>query len=77
MVWHLIKPLLNELPKPFKDATLAFVKAEQGIEGGAPTWKTCVTKTNSVLGFATGYLYIKRHGGEKVKTQVRRLNSWN
>lgn len=71
MVWHLIKPLLTELSKPFKDAALEFMKVEQGIEGGAPTWKTCLTKTNTVMGFATGYLYVSNHDGKEIKAEVR------
>ena len=41
------------------------------MEAGAPPWKSCVTKTNSVMGFATGYLYIKERAGKNAKQQVR------
>ena len=70
MVWHLIKPLVTELSKPFRDASLEMLKEEKGVEGGAPTWKNCVTKTNSVMGFATGYLYIKERSGKSTKKEV-------
>ena len=70
MVWHLIKPLVNELSKPFRDASLELLKVEKGVEGGAPPWKSCVTKTNSVMGFATGYLYIKERSGRNTKEEV-------
>ena len=70
MVWHLIKPLISELSKPFRDASLELLKVEKGVEGGAPPWKTCVTKTNSVMGFATGYLYIKERSGRNTKEEV-------
>lgn len=74
MVWHLIKPLIGELSKPFRDASLELLKVEKGVEAGAPPWKSCVTKTNSVMGFATGYLYIKERSGKNAKQQVR---TWN
>ena len=70
MVWHLIKPLIGELSKPFRDASLELLKVEKGVETGAPPWKSCVTKTNSVMGFATGYLYIKERSGKNAKKQV-------
>ena len=71
MVWHLIKPLIAELSKPFRDASLELLKVEKGVETGAPPWKSCVTKTNSVMGFATGYLYIKERAGKNAKQHVR------
>ena len=71
MVWHLIKPLLGELSKPFREASLELLKVEKGLKGGAPPWRICVTKTNSVLGFATGSLYIREHAGKNVKKEVR------
>lgn len=71
MVWHLIKPLIGELSKPYRDASLEMLKVEKGVEAGAPPWKSCVTKTNSVMGFATGYLYIKEQAGKNAKQQVR------
>lgn len=70
MVWHLVKPLISELSKPFRDASLEMLKVEKGVEGGAPPWKSCVTKTNSVMGFATGYLYIKERSGKNAKKAV-------
>ncbi|XP_074614138.1 endothelin-converting enzyme 1-like [Acropora palmata] len=70
MVWHLIKPLVNELSKPFRDASLELMKAEKGVEGNAPQWKTCVVKTDAVMGFATGYLYIKERSGKISKKEA-------
>lgn len=75
MVWHLIKPLVNELSKHFRDASLELMKAEKGVEGNAPQWKTCVVKTDAVMGFATGYLYIKERSGKISKKEVRRFKT--
>ena len=58
------------MSKPFRQASMDFLKEEKGIDGGAPTWKTCVTKTDSVFGFATGSLFIKENEGKDVKSQV-------
>lgn len=77
MVWHLIKPLVDELSKPFRDASLELMKAEKGVEGNAPQWKTCVVKTDAVMGFATGYLYIKERSGKISKKEVRRFKNFN
>ena len=49
---------------------MEFLKMEKGIEGGSPTWKSCVIKTDSVFGFATGALFINENEGRGVKSEV-------
>lgn len=73
MVWHLIKPLLPNLSKPFRDAYSQLLQAEMGVRIIDRSWRNCVLQTDSVFGFATGYLFIKELGIEtlNVKTQVR------
>ena len=58
MVWHLIKPILPLLSKPYRNAALELASKEVGLQGNIESWKNCVTKTDSVLGFATGYLFV-------------------
>ena len=72
MVWHLIKPLLPSLSKPFRDAYSLLLKAEKGLEIIDRSWRSCVAQTDSVFGFATGYLFIKETGldAAHVKDQV-------
>lgn len=57
MVWHLIKPTLPLLSKPFRTAALEFMGT--GTQESDESWKSCVTKTDSMLGFATGHLFVK------------------
>jgi len=61
MVWHLIKPTLPLLSKPFRDAAMELSSKEVvGSSAGAEeSWKNCVSKTDSMLGFGTGYLFVK------------------
>ncbi|EDO41501.1 predicted protein [Nematostella vectensis] len=73
MVWHLIKPLTTELSKPYREAALDLMRVEMGVESGAPTWKSCVTKTDTVLGYATGHLYVKQHDGKDVKEKAKQV----
>lgn len=66
MVWHLIKPILVLLSKPYRTAALELSSKEIGTKGFEESWKNCITKTDSVLGFATGHLFVKefqRSGG--------------
>lgn len=59
MVWHLIKPILVLLSKPYRTAALELSSKEIGTKGFEESWKNCITKTDSVLGFATGHLFVK------------------
>ena len=62
MVWHLIKPLIPNLSKPFRDAYSQMLKAEKGLEIIDRSWRSCVAQTDSVFGFATGLLFVKENG---------------
>ena len=62
MVWHLVKPMLPTLSKPFRDAYAGLLKAEKGVQMIDRSWRNCVTQTDSVFGFATGYLFVKENG---------------
>ena len=61
MVWHLIKPTLPLLSKPYRNAALEFLGKDVSTQQDKveDSWKNCVTKTDSMLGFGTGYLFVK------------------
>lgn len=59
MVWHLIKPILHFLSKPYRTAALELANKETGLNGVDDSWKNCVTKTDSVLGYGTGHLFVR------------------
>ena len=61
MVWHLIKPTLPLLSKPFRTASMDFLgySSSQPQQDAGESWKNCVTKTDSMLGFGTGYLFVE------------------
>eukprot|EP00794_Sanderia_malayensis_P006516 gene6516-7260_t len=74
MVWHLIKPLVPMLSKPFRDAYSGLLRAEKGLDIVDPSWRSCVKQTDSVLGFATGYLFIrdsKKQNAASIKQQIK------
>ena len=72
MVWHLIKPMLPMLSKPFRELMSGMLKSEKGVEITDQSWRSCVKQTDSVFGFATGHLFVKemrkmeKDGKEKV-----------
>ena len=72
MVWHLIKPLLPNLSKPFRDAYSQLLRAEKGLEIIDRSWRSCVSQTDSIFGFTTGYLFVKEIGLDAfhIKDQV-------
>ncbi|XP_065661638.1 endothelin-converting enzyme homolog isoform X2 [Hydra vulgaris] len=76
MVWHLIKPVLTLFSKPYRMAVLEFSKNEISAKGVEDGWRGCISKTDSVFGFATGYLLIQEM--EKVgffKKEVEKMSA--
>ncbi|XP_065063814.1 endothelin-converting enzyme 2-like isoform X2 [Rhopilema esculentum] len=61
MVWHLIYPLLPMISGPFRAAYSGMLKAERGVQIVDTSWRSCVLQTDSVFGFATGYLFAKEN----------------
>lgn len=59
MVWHLIKPILPFLSRQYRNAALELAGKETALNGAEDSWKNCVTKTDSVLGFGTGHLFVR------------------
>ena len=70
MVWHLIKPLVHLLSRPFRQAHEAFDMVENGAQPSKPTPEECVAKSESLFGFVTGMLYIKERDGQQAKNEV-------
>lgn len=67
MGWHVVRSYLSYLPKAFRDAGKILRKLLMGSDGNEETWRSCVTDTNSVLGFAVGAMFVKQnfHGESK------------
>ena len=70
MVWHLIKPLVHLLSKPFREVYDAFEMIEKGSEPTSPSSYECVARSDSLFGFATGMLYVKERHGKAAKSEV-------
>ena len=85
MVWHLIKPTLPLLSKPFRTASMDFLgystsqpstSNQQQQQEIGESWKNCVTKTDSMLGFGTGYFFVeelkkqKKYNEKEVKPSL-------
>lgn len=75
MVWHLIKPILPLLSQQYRSAAIELASKETGMQGSQDSWKNCVTKTDSVLGFATGYLFVREmeNEGKYMKHEVNEM----
>ncbi len=61
------------LSKPFRDAYSGLMKAEKGLNIVDRSWRSCVKQTDSVLGFATGHLFVKqnnKNNAVSVRAQV-------
>ena len=70
MVWHLIKPLVQLLSQPFREAYDAFESIDKGSLPASPSSSECVARSESLFGFATGMLYVKEKHGKKSKDEV-------
>ena len=46
---------------PFRAAYSGMLKAERGVQIVDTSWRSCVLQTDSVFGFATGYLFAKEN----------------
>ncbi|CAL1541738.1 unnamed protein product [Lymnaea stagnalis] len=75
MLWHVVSEYVGLLSKPFRDAKKEFSESMSvhmslsGLTGNDDPWHTCITDTDSVLGFALGALFVKETfvGGSKAK----------
>ncbi|XP_041378589.1 endothelin-converting enzyme homolog isoform X2 [Gigantopelta aegis] len=69
LVWHVVKALTPYLSKPFRQAKRTFREAMTGVSGNEEIWRTCITDTDAVLGFALGAMFVREafHGDSKAK----------
>ena len=65
-----MEPLTGYLPQEFLDAALELDKVESGVKEYPARWRRCISKVESVLGFALGALYIQENFAESSKTEV-------
>lgn len=59
--WHVVRSFLSCLPKAFRDAGKILRKLLMGSEGNEETWRSCVTDTNNVMGFAVGAMFVRQN----------------
>ncbi|ESO99465.1 hypothetical protein LOTGIDRAFT_213427 [Lottia gigantea] len=73
LVWHVIKAFAPLLSKKFRDAKEQYSEAIEGmsVSGKDDLWRTCITDTNSVLGFALGAMFVREtlHGESRYKAE--------
>ena len=77
MVWHMIKPMLVMMSEPFRDVAMTMNNAETGGKATGISKNQCIVKTDGVLGFATGHLFveqIEKHSSD-IKEEVEKLLS--
>ncbi|KAK6177608.1 hypothetical protein SNE40_015673 [Patella caerulea] len=71
LIWHVIKSFAPLLSKKFREAKDQFSEAITGVSGNDELWRSCITDTNSVLGFALGAMFVREtfHGDSKIKAE--------
>ncbi|GFS15941.1 endothelin-converting enzyme 1 [Elysia marginata] len=71
MLWHLVGDFASLLSKPFREAKQKFHEILTGTKGNEDAWYTCISDTDSVLGFAVGALFVEEtfKGGSKEKAK--------
>lgn len=55
----MVHTLAPSLSKEFRDASKMLRKAMTGSDGSEESWRSCVTDTDNVLGFALGSMFVK------------------
>nr|CAG4649968.1 EOG090X01U4 [Sida crystallina] len=61
LAWHTVRAYVSCLPKAFRDAGKILRKSLMGSEGNEEIWRSCVTDTNNVLGFAVGAMFVRQN----------------
>ncbi|XP_070546680.1 endothelin-converting enzyme 1-like isoform X2 [Ptychodera flava] len=73
IMYQSISGFAGLLSDPFIDIVMQYVAATQGITDVPPRWKTCVSGTDSTLGFATGALFVQEEFTAESKTAVESM----
>ncbi|HEY8312860.1 MAG TPA: M13 family metallopeptidase [Candidatus Baltobacteraceae bacterium] len=69
--WHVVHSYASDLSQPFVDENFNFYsKTLQGTTAQLPRWKTCVRKTDGVLGEALGQFYVAKTFPPAAKAQA-------
>jgi len=70
VTWIAIGSKLSYMSTPFQQAILQLNTKLYGVEGDTPRWQKCTDRTDSVLGFATGALYVERYFPDTERLRV-------
>lgn len=73
LVWQTVRSLTSCLSKAFREAYNVLRKALIGSEGGGEPWRSCVTDTNNVIGFAVGAMFVREVFHGESKPMVRKV----
>ena len=72
--WNVLQSLSHHLSLPYQDIRFAFSKQVYGVKSQPARWKTCVSRTNSAVGFALGQLYVEEtFGGDSRATALEMI----
>uniref|UniRef100_A0A2C9LW01 Endothelin-converting enzyme 1 n=1 Tax=Biomphalaria glabrata TaxID=6526 RepID=A0A2C9LW01_BIOGL len=73
MLWHIVNDFVGLLSKPFRDAKKEFTESMSGLTGNDDIWHTCITDTDSVLGYALGALFVKETFSGESKAKAKKM----
>uniref|UniRef100_A0A0K2UQD6 Uncharacterized protein n=1 Tax=Lepeophtheirus salmonis TaxID=72036 RepID=A0A0K2UQD6_LEPSM len=60
MIWQAIRDMKNTLSKSYRDTDLILQKAMFGKEGHEERWRSCITDTDAVIGYALGAMFVRK-----------------
>ncbi|XP_077996948.1 endothelin-converting enzyme 1-like [Glandiceps talaboti] len=73
IVWNTIGGMIGYLSNDFMQALKQYEESTQGVSDLPPRWKTCVSRADGVLGFATGALYVEKEFPPESKDSVENI----
>lgn len=73
MAWLMIQKMVPYMSTSFQLAQLKLKSTVYKVSTIAPRWESCVYRTNDIMGFATGALYISKYFSEEDKESAEGL----
>ena len=73
--WQVLHSLSIHMSMKYREISFKFQEKIYGIKSQPSRWKTCVSRTNSAVGFALGHLYVQEtFSGESKDTALEMIN---
>ena len=70
VTWHVVDSYTAYLPNQFNEANLIIKRQIEGVDTLSPRWSDCVQRTENVLPYVTGALWIEQYFTQEDKKEV-------